>query len=328
MKNVDGDSALFIAASRCHHCIGSILLKYGANPLTLQEEEKLRQNLDRTLMGACEPGNESIDWALVSRIISAEARISKTNLAQLLRIAASQGKKRIVKILLRAGANPNIKTTPLFTWTRADEDSDCEHQHEHQHQVGDSPLFLASAGGHEDIAEILLQYGADPLSEEERGKLQTKLNKNLLAACSLATPHSLAGGLVLKLDPGLISKLLSAGADPGKTDIDLYDEADEDEENFYDMTSLMYVAQKGVYVTKLVIRYSSDVNYINCSNKTALTCAVDAGQSKAEWFTQGPLVGSFPEWSIRGKRFTLGHCDRWADTERIYSWWNCHIIMQ
>ena len=57
-----------------------------------------------------------------------------------LHLASEKGYKEIVELLLKKGADPNIKNV----------------------YAGLSPLYLASVEGHKDIVELLLKYGANP----------------------------------------------------------------------------------------------------------------------------------------------------------------------
>ena len=150
-QNDKGETALHIASNERFKQIVSLLLKRGANP-------NIKDRMGRTaLLNAIGSGaehivklllkaganpnirtffidnalNKSIDQGLTSLIIN-----NGDNIA--LHKATYFGYKKIVRILLNAGANPNI-----------------------QNEFGNTVLHTAIRGWHQDIVKLLLKAGAD-----------------------------------------------------------------------------------------------------------------------------------------------------------------------
>ena len=73
----------------------------------------------------------------------------------------SKGTLDCVKLLLEAGANPNVKAKsgiPTCTYYRD------------INVVGETPLHLAAAYGSKEMIELLLKYNADPSIKDDRGE--------------------------------------------------------------------------------------------------------------------------------------------------------------
>jgi len=73
----------------------------------------------------------------------------------------AKGTLECVELLLKAGANPNIKAksgVPTGTYYR-----DIE-------VVGETPLHLAAAYGSKEMIQLLLKYNADPTIKDDRGE--------------------------------------------------------------------------------------------------------------------------------------------------------------
>jgi len=82
-----------------------------------------------------------------------------------LHVAASKGFRdgtlNCIKLLLAAGANPNVKTKSGVATSTYYRDIEV---------VGETPLHLAAAYGSKEMIEVLLGHGADPSAKDERGE--------------------------------------------------------------------------------------------------------------------------------------------------------------
>jgi hypothetical protein len=90
--------------------------------------------------------HQSLTWKNLHRVTKVKAKEVDFSGTSWLWMAARQGQHRIVKALLKAGANPNQ--------ARVDE-------------VG--PLYIAVKYGHEEIVETLMDQGADPSQADTAG---------------------------------------------------------------------------------------------------------------------------------------------------------------
>jgi len=105
-------------------------------------------------------GQTALMWAaaeshpqIVELLIEAGADVNASTKGgtTALMFAAQQGDIESARLLLAAGAEINVATNSQATW------------------VGDTPLLLAAASGHEAMAIFLLEEGADPDAADEFG---------------------------------------------------------------------------------------------------------------------------------------------------------------
>ncbi len=100
--------------------------------------------------------------------------------------AAHRGHVRVAKLLLNAGANPNVTATLPPPPTRLLDDASGEPLR------GSTALMAAVAGNHVEIASMLLEAGAAPEARRSDGKTATDLaieakNSKMAALLSAAT---------------------------------------------------------------------------------------------------------------------------------------------
>ncbi|KAF4629093.1 hypothetical protein G7Y89_g9055 [Cudoniella acicularis] len=136
-----GLKPLHYSARANHHAVVKLLLDAGVSPLTKKTKEYPGRRCgnapttagDTPLQYACRSGNLESVREMIPYLNAKELNSS-------LCIAAKQGKSQLVDLLL---TSPDVSVDPA--------------------DVGDTPLFLASAGLHLEIMRSLLRKGADPM---------------------------------------------------------------------------------------------------------------------------------------------------------------------
>ncbi|KAM6478238.1 nacht and ankyrin domain-containing protein [Trichoderma sp. SZMC 28011] len=214
-----------------------------------------RDEFGRTpLSMATEKGNEAVVKLLLNA--GAEVNLKDYDNQAPLFYAAETGKEAVVKLLLNAGAGVNLKN-----------------------DYNQTPLFYAAATGRKAVIELLLDAGAEvdsknhdnrtPLSwAAERGKeAVVKLLLNAGAEVDSKnsynqTPLFYAAGTGKE---AVVKLLLNAGAEIDSKDND-------------DMTPLSWAAAKGKEtVVKLLLNAGAEVNLKDNGNRTPLSWAVEYG---------------------------------------------------
>ncbi len=131
LRKSDGATALFIAASQNFHGIVEQLLRRGADVnLGLSEGTT-------PLYTAIHTGNLEVARSLL-QVPGIGVNLATSQGSVPLGTAARKGYKDIIRLLLRKGADPNIRNV-----------------------IGLAPLHVACVFGHTDIVQILLHAGAD-----------------------------------------------------------------------------------------------------------------------------------------------------------------------
>lgn len=131
---------LLIATSRGHACGVELLLKHGANP----EARDLKGSPILVSAAALSSDNSlRLHDAIQVLLSRGHANPNARDHGQIgdgrsaLHLAAANGDRDLVEMLLAAGANPNV-----------------------QNRVGETPLHFAAAHGHLETARILIAHGA------------------------------------------------------------------------------------------------------------------------------------------------------------------------
>jgi len=234
-KDEAGNTALLLATQNGHHQVCEALLKAGANPAV---NDLLGNNALHT---AVEKGN-----IRVVQLLSAYKGLldSKSHQGSVpLILAAMEGYSEICETLLAAGANPSA----------TDEDGrNCVHAavkagsvviirlllvHKQlldaKDKLGWTPLLYAAGAGNEEVFELLLKSGANPLTtisedgfsvmHSAAGFGKTKIIKTLLVHKQLIDAKAKEGGTpfmfaVLRGNLEACEILIKAGANPLATD--------------------------------------------------------------------------------------------------------------
>jgi cytohesin len=173
----DGVSALEAAAFRHHEAVVEVLLTRAALP---------QDQMDKALHRAAQIGNVRIAVKLLMAGASLNSHLrDRSQFGDTpLFAAAALGHIDLVRELLAAGADPNIRGegggTPLLTAV------DEEHAEivqlllakgaapMAQNDLGLTPLILAYKRGNMRLLDLMLQAGAQPLSDSEVAELMTK----------------------------------------------------------------------------------------------------------------------------------------------------------
>ena len=124
-----------------------------------------------------------------------------------LHVAAVRGDLRTVRALLAAGAEVDARTPPGST-------------------IFMTPSMWATYHGHTEMVRMLLEAGADPMAEDEKGKSLLKMAQEagmaaieeMLRAAMRADPRP-AAYLTVELEPQGTHKLWVAGVDAGSPQV-------------------------------------------------------------------------------------------------------------
>jgi ankyrin repeat protein len=274
--NITGQTALFMATLKEQNDVVQYLIEKGS-----KVNVKNRYGVSPLLLCA-EGGNETLVKLLVS--VGADVNMSPSGDLAVEHIlagqtplygAAKKGHYHICKFLIENGADVNAETmtgaTPLYTAVEEGHLEICQLLIEFLADVnkcpnGDwaaelninqqSPLLLACIKNNTQIAELLLENGADPNLVNERG------SSSLLVVCqfnnlSKYTHTILCNNLVKKIKLikflELLQKLLDLGARIDQEALNLYDAK---------INALIIATESGSFAcVKCLVENGLDVNY-------------------------------------------------------------------
>ncbi|KFY26150.1 hypothetical protein V493_04245 [Pseudogymnoascus sp. VKM F-4281 (FW-2241)] len=141
-RTPDGETALHKAARRHHLEMCKLLISHGSE-----------------VSAKTDDGSTVLDWAaiggkdtrMVKFLLEAGAEIGTTNVkgVSALHVAASYGPYEVVRLLINAGYDVNLKTHGYYGYT---------------------PLHEATCKGHLDVMQVLLDNGADANEELSNGE--------------------------------------------------------------------------------------------------------------------------------------------------------------
>jgi ankyrin repeat protein len=150
----DGATPLFFAAFGNHRPFCDLLLAKGAR-------------LD--VYSACAQGKRQE----VAATLKTDPKLAKTPDKRLRRTplfwAARCGDAAFVRLLLENGAQANIRA-PHYSRSNVIRGPGIWPQPPEPSQVGETPLHLAAEGGHEEVARMLIEKGADMNIRDEGGQ--------------------------------------------------------------------------------------------------------------------------------------------------------------
>jgi ankyrin repeat protein len=171
-KSTSEKTALYLAAEEGEHIVVKVLLAYGADPLTKNEN-------GLSAIEAAFSGNHS---AVLEAFLSDRGphrHSTATTWARILRTAAFKGDASTTKLLLEQGVEDSAEGEKgwngLFVAAAAGHDAVVKLFLEHGGDVfftarnGWTALIGAAEGGHEDTVRLLLEYGSEPSSTAEDG---------------------------------------------------------------------------------------------------------------------------------------------------------------
>jgi ankyrin repeat protein len=174
-QNIDGCTALHVAATKSNPAITKALLQKGADP-NLEDEIGWTPFYFAALE---DPTKENLNvLAMLGETMELNQQ-DENGLTQL-HIAASRGDTEVVDELLKAGANPNIATrTGLTAFSIAAQNGYSEimkllikNSNFEKNKMATSPLYHAAYYGNNELVTLLLQVGADPNVKNEVGNTQ------------------------------------------------------------------------------------------------------------------------------------------------------------
>jgi ankyrin repeat protein len=181
-----------------------------------------------------------------------------------LTLAVSEGYLDVVKMLLEAGANPNLKgkLSAMMFFQNSD-----RHSFLRQYAQPTTALNLAAAFGHTNIAQVLIEYGSDLNLVDEQGRdalaIATKeghqeIVRLLSKSCSLSEVATISTDALLgAAKQGNLETLrsaLAAGIDPNTSEAFVG-------RNRRDKTALMFAAEAGhLECVQILLAQGADVN--------------------------------------------------------------------
>ena len=288
-------SSALLRATRTD-CVDAVdmLLYLGADPNTITENDQLTP-----LMVAClEAGNIEI----AKLLLQARANINQQNktgfTALILACNSETPNNDLVRLLIQSGADISIKTSELQR-TALMVAAQCGHTSIVQYLLdegapvntqdakGVTSLMLASWKDHSEVVRVLINYGADVNIHDVLAKgtnftaltyacnHQRTVCVDLLLAggadpnlCGRLSPLSAAciADRGQPMDPTILDKLLSAGANPNTQIAELGNTAL--------INAAVYGYEKGV---EILLNAAADVNIQNSYGHTALHYAADRG---------------------------------------------------
>uniref|UniRef100_A0ABD2WWG8 Uncharacterized protein n=1 Tax=Trichogramma kaykai TaxID=54128 RepID=A0ABD2WWG8_9HYME len=186
-RDEDGNTPLHMAIHKDHVNLVGFLLRRGANPNSPNKDGETplhricEANIDdlavEMLFKICDEKHQSMQ-------VDAQDKMGQTPL----HAAITKGNMKLVEILMRRGANPNLATnigsTPLHYSCKRDVDEDELMkrffeigvdvnnlvQVDPRDKSGNTPLHWAMKRGHKSMAELVLRKGADPHSTNDKGE--------------------------------------------------------------------------------------------------------------------------------------------------------------
>ena len=173
----EGESPLKTAARNGHKDVVKLLIDRGADPNMFNEHKE-----DTALHDAARMGHNDVIQMLLD--IGADPNIVNLDGDTPLHNAAKHGHIDVVQKLLNIGSDPNIANdygnTPLYLSVRfghknivvllLSKDANPNPHKKHWYEE-ESPLTAALDGGKSDLAQILLDAGAEP-NEEDQEKME------------------------------------------------------------------------------------------------------------------------------------------------------------
>ena len=316
-RTTRGKTALHLAAERGHEAVVQLLVEKGAN-VNAQEEDKGEKEGQATttrkgktaLHLAAKKGHEAVvqllvkndanvnaedeeqqrDWEGVVGELGRVTTITKGKTA--LHLAAEEGHKAVVQLLVENGANINAEEQekPLFGNTRK----------------GRRALHLAAEKGHEAVVQLLVENGAnvnaqevvvedgaivnaqEEEKEEKEGQATTTRMGKTALHLAAKKGHEATVKLLLDYKADLDAKdyycewtalhHAAEGGHEAAVKLLLDHKADVDAKGYYDRTALHEAAQGGHEATvKLLLDYKADVNAKQYYKRTALHLAAGKG---------------------------------------------------
>ena len=228
IRNSNGESPLYIAASKNMETIGKLLLQKGADIFATNKDS------DSPLKLALKEGGKLQDWLITSKTIVSTDGSGNT----VLHYAADWGYDKAIKTLLEKGADINAKNasgeTCLFNAAKNDNPELIQllvkngASVKERDNLGSTPLHIAVRWGAQKSAEILIKLGINinAQNREEKSPLAeavfaNKLNVTKYLLENGADPNSSdAVGATILMDTirvqnaEIIKLLLSYGANP------------------------------------------------------------------------------------------------------------------
>jgi ankyrin repeat protein len=251
-----GDAAMQIAIRKSE----SELVTFTGEGSWHNEQAKAIWELGEQLVEAARAGDERAVKSLLMQK-DVEAFVDHQNgdgLTALLR-AASRGHRKVVKLLLDKGADPNL----LTTW-------------------GTTALIRAAGEGHTEVLKLLLDFGADPNLKDSHG---TALAYAAGRGCTEAVELLLDRGADANLENRSGWTALMWAARFGHMEIVkllLANGADVNFQSGLNDTALIWAASVGhTEAVKLLLDNGADPNLRNAVGMTALMQAARYGHTEA-----------------------------------------------
>lgn len=280
-----GQTPLLLATEEGHLETCEVLLKAGANPLTIYEDDWNAMHL-----AASEGKTKIVKLLLVHKqLIDSKIKMGHTPLL----LAAQKGHLEICEVLLKAGANPlaTDENSENAMHSAADEGkigivkilSAHKQLVNSKNKNGETPLIFAARDGYLEVFEVLLKAGADPATMSEAGWNAmhfAAFNGNIEIVKILSTYKQLVNStkkdgqtpLLLAAEQGNLETckvLLKAGANPLAID-----------EDGYNAMHLAATEGKGEIV-QLLVAYKPLIDSISKIGKTPLIYAAQEGHIEA-----------------------------------------------
>lgn len=250
-------------------------LKEGANP-NERKDGKGHSALNRAVSSPLFL-NEIVSEELENNIIKVLEELFKAGAKlmyydnEILYFPVARGAKKVTKYLLERGANPN------------------------EAYSGDTPVSLAIENGHDEIAKLLIEYGAKPLdlktiiqirfiSAAGRGDLIAMRRELSKGADVNEKSPSKKTALVEAVQEGhllMVKELLKLGAKPNITGEALWGEMTPLHRAAY-KPEWLFVKANYTEIVKLLLKHGAHVSSINCSKqKTPLHLAASLNNTAA-----------------------------------------------
>ncbi len=265
----DNESAIYIASIGGYDHLVQRLMDAGArHPMGDASKPVLKNTWgEHEFLAACREGHLpairyylQLDGFDINQLYSGG---EKTQLITGLYLAAGYGQHTVVKMLLNAGADPNVRVysgkTPLINAAQYSHGAVIDTLIASGADVNavtgnnDSAIYVASIGGYDHLVQRLMDAGArHPMEDASKPVLKNRWGEHeFLAACREG--HLPAIRYYLQLDGFDINQLYSGG------------------ENYLPYTGLYLAAGYGQHtVVKMLLNAGADPNVRVCSGKTPL----------------------------------------------------------